>query len=227
MSVVNLSPFLKTLIDEFDKRIRKLEQPPSMVVPSLSSDPAIVYDGMVWYRTSDHKFMSRDNGATRPLGEMKYYASFYDTTTQTIGSTASSYAVKMNTTAESNGVTIDATRTKISVPYTGQYNVQFSLQLENADTSLINDAWIWVKLNNANMAASNTRMSIPNKHSGINGAAVAAWNFVLTLTPTDTFELWWASNSIQVSMPYSASAAGPPAMPSIPSVILSVTQMSW
>lgn len=214
---------LKTLIEDLDKRIRKLEQPPALEFPSLSSDPAIRRDGMVWYRTSDKKFMTQDNGLVRPIGEMKYYAICYDTSTQTAANSASVYPVSCSVTAEANGVT--NTNGLITFPYAGQYNLQFSYQLHNTD-SQAHDAMFWMRFNGNDIQWTNTQITIPSKHGSYNGAAVAAWNFMITAAAGSTFQLYWWSDSALVSI---ASVTGltSPTRPNIPGAIMSVQQVSW
>ena len=88
MSVVNLAPKLKEMFDVLDRRVRKLETQ-IFQAPVVTADPLIPKQGMIWYRSDLHKFESYDNGAVRPLGEMKYYMNAYDTTNQAVASTAS------------------------------------------------------------------------------------------------------------------------------------------
>lgn len=223
MPVVNLAPMLKTLIDDLDKRIRKLEQPPALEFPASSTDPVIRRDGMVWYRTSDKKFMTQENGVVRPIGESKYYAIAYDTTTQTASNSASVYPVSCSVTAEADGVT--NSNGLITFPYAGQYNVQFSLQLTNSD-SQARLAMFWMRFNGNDIPWTNTQITVPSKHGSYNGSAVPAWNFMVTAAAGDTFQLYWWSGSNLVTIT-STTGLTAPTRPNIPGVILSVTQTTW
>ena len=62
-----------------------------------------------------------------------YYGAFQDNTTQTAVSANTAYAVKLNTTDLTNGVSVvndgSGNPTRITLANTGIYNIQFSLQL--------------------------------------------------------------------------------------------------
>ena len=156
----------------------------------------------------------------------KMYGTFYDTTTQTIANTASVYAIKVNTTDLANAVTL-VSGSKIKVARAGIFNFQFSIQLENADTSQANDAWVWLRKNGVDVAQTNTKITLANKHSGINGAGIMALNFVLTLAANDYLELWWNANSTQVSIPSYTAVAGPPTYPAVPGVIYTISEVGY
>jgi hypothetical protein len=217
---------LRDLFNSLDSRVRKLEQSQSFEAPAVTSDPSPLRNGMIWYRSDLKKFETYDNGAVRPIGEMKYYGSFYDTTTQTTASSTAINAVKLNTTSEANGFSI-VSNTRITPTYSGVYNVQFSFQMLNADTSQNNDAFIWLRVNGSDVADSTGQITIPNKHSGINGAVIASWNYVLTLNVGQYLEFVWNSASTQVSIGYVAATSGPPVIPSIPSAIVTIQPAAW
>jgi hypothetical protein len=59
------------------------------------------------------------------------YGSFYDTTDQTAVSTTVAYAITLNTTDISQGVSI-ASSSQLTFAEAGVYNIQFSVQLQRA-----------------------------------------------------------------------------------------------
>lgn len=67
MSVVNLPPMLKTLMTDLDKRIRKLEQSTLFQAPSVTSDPAILKNGMIWYRSDLNTFRVYQNNLVKTI----------------------------------------------------------------------------------------------------------------------------------------------------------------
>ena len=67
MSVVNLPPMMKTIINELDKRIRKLEQSTLFQAPSLTADPAVLRNGMIWYRSDLNTFRVYQAGAVKTI----------------------------------------------------------------------------------------------------------------------------------------------------------------
>lgn len=151
-----------------------------------------------------------------------YYGSFYDTTTQTLASTTSAYAVAIGTTAESNGVSIVA-GTKITFAYAGTYNIQFSAQLASSDAS-IHDASIWLRKNGTDLSYTTGMVAVPNKHGTIDGKIIASWNYVLTLAAGDYLQLWWQAESTNVYLA-DIAAGTTPTTPITPSVIVTVQQV--
>ena len=69
------------------------------------------------------------------------YGAFQDSTDQTAASANTAYAVKLNTTDFSHGISVAST-SHITVTSYGIYNVQFSLQFTNTDTQ-IHDVDVW------------------------------------------------------------------------------------
>lgn len=224
MPVINLPPMLRTILGDLDKRIRKLEQPNTFEVPVLASDPKILRDGMMWYRTSDKKFMTRDNGVVRPVGEMKNWAALGDTTTQTLASTASVQAVKMNTFAAGANVTLNAD--KVYPTYSGVYNIQFSIVFDSTD-SQARDAIVWLRVDNVDVAYSGTHVTVPSKHGSLNGKAVMTVNYAIQLNAGSYFQLWWIAEATTVSIPTIPASTTPVAYPATPGVIMTVTQAAW
>lgn len=118
----------------------------------------------------------------------------------------------------SHGVTLTSgTDIKVSTP--GVYNVQFSLQLTKTDSG-DDDVDIWIGTDLGYEANSNTRVTVP----GNDGKAVAAWNYVVELTPARSLSLYWSSADSAISI---ATITGltSPTRPDIPAVILSVVKV--
>lgn len=130
-----------------------------------------------------------------------------------------------------NGCTNDGTD-GIAVDYYGIYNYQFSVQFANTDTQ-IHTAYIWLKVNGVNYPGTGSKFDVPNKHGGVDGYLIAACNFYVELAPTDTVELWAAVSqayvpavSAGIYMEAYAAQTSPFAMPSIPSVVATLTYVS-
>lgn len=120
-----------------------------------------------------------------------------------------------NTTSVNYGVYIGTPASRVYVDNTATYNVQFSAQLSNTDSSAHN-IYVWSRVNGTTdspaikieVAASST------------AAAVATGTFVIDLTTNDYFEIMWSTDNTGVRL--SAVAASSP-VPAIPSVTLAVT----
>jgi len=164
---------------------------------------------------------STGGGAT-PTG---YYGAFQDNTTQLAAAINTPYAVKLNTTDLSDGITIvnngSGDPTRITIANTGIYNIQFSLQLEKNGGSGNMTADIWLRKNGVDIPSTTGKVVLTGSASA--SPVIAAWNYVLDVVAGDYYELMWAVSNIHVEI--FAEAATPP-HPATPSAILTVTQQS-
>jgi hypothetical protein len=150
------------------------------------------------------------------------YGAYSDTTSQAIVAANTPYAITMNTTDLVDGLYLDSVHTsRVVCPASGVYNFQFSLQLQSATASTKN-VTIWARINGSNVANSATYITI----AGNNSNQVAAWNFMFRLNGGDYFELVWAADNTNVSLYHEAAQTSPYAHPAVPSVIMTVFQVS-
>ena len=147
-----------------------------------------------------------------------HYGAFSDTTTQTITSIDTAYAMTFNTTDEANGVSIGSPTSRIVVAEQGVYNVQFSAQLDKTSGAAAN-IHIWLRKNGTNVPNTASKVAI----QGTSAETVAAWNFVIQLEATNYVELMWASDDADVVL---LAASANSVWPAIPSVICTVTQVN-
>jgi len=154
------------------------------------------------------------------------YGAFQDTTDQT--ATANTATVMtFNTTDFSNGVVVED-GSKLRVSQGGIYNLQFSVQFQNADTQL-HDVSIWLRQDAAgagtDIAGSAGLVSVPNSHGGIDGHAIVGWNYFLALAANEYVELWWSTPDASAYIThYPASTS--PVRPSTASVVATMTFVS-
>lgn len=118
-------------------------------------------------------------------------------------------------------------KTLISFQNSGTYNIQFSLQFVNEDTQL-QDVTVWLRRNgedtSADVVGTGGFVSVPNKHGGVNGHNIVAWNYFVELNAGDFYQLVWSTTDYtHVSMQY-LTAGNPP--PSCASAILTVNQIN-
>lgn len=123
-----------------------------------------------------------------------------------------------------NGMTNDGTD-GIAVEQSGIYNYQFSVQFANTD-SQAHAAWIWLRKNGADVAGTGSKFDVPSSHGSSDGYLIAACNFYVELAAGDTVELWAAVNNAGVYMEAYAAQTSPFAMPSIPSVVATLSFVS-
>lgn len=120
----------------------------------------------------------------------------------------------------------------IQVAQSGIYNYQFSVQFSNTD-SQTHTAWIWLRINNADVAGTGSQFSVPSKHGSTNGHLIAAANFYVRLNAGDYVQMFAAVDvpyvpavSEGVFMEAYPARTTPFAMPAIPSVVATLTFVS-
>lgn len=150
------------------------------------------------------------------------YGAWQDTTTQT-GSTTTPTVMTYNTTDAIDGVTLTS-GSRITVPVAGVYNLQWSGQFENSDQA-VQDIWVWVRINGADLAGSTGLISIPSRKSvGVPSHIIAGWNYFLTMTAGQYVELYWLKQTSGIVLtPYAASVSPP--YPATASVIVTIAQV--
>ena len=146
------------------------------------------------------------------------YGAFYDTTTQTAAATNTGYAVKFNSETAAFAIGRGAPNSRIYVPDTSVYDVQFSLQLDKT-TGGAGSVFIWTRINGIDVPYSASRTRIKDNNAEI----VAAWNFMLDMQGGSYFELMWAVDTTSVQLIAEAATAFCPA---IPSAILTVSEVA-
>ena len=150
------------------------------------------------------------------------YGAFQSSADQTaVVNTAT--VMTFNVTDYSNAVSV-VSNSRITVTTAGIYDLQWSGQFENTDTQL-HDASVWIRLNGTDVVGSNSLISVPNKHGGVDGHTVAAWNYVVELQANQYVELWWSTDDVQVSLQAYAAGTGP-TRPTTASVIATLSFVS-
>lgn len=113
----------------------------------------------------------------------------------------------------------------IHVTYAGIYNYQFSVQLKNTD-SQIHSAWIWLRKNGVDLDGTGSKFDVISSHGGTPGFIIAAANFYVDLAAGDYVEMWAASSNTAVTFDATGAQTSPFVMPSIPSVVATLTFVS-
>ena len=141
------------------------------------------------------------------------YGAWSDLTDQT-GSTTAGTAMTYNTQDVVDTITL-VDNSKITVPTTGIYDLQFSSQFVNKDNAQ-HQVTIWAKVDGVDVPNSATILTVPaRKTASIYGYAIAAWNFFFNLNSSQYVELYWLPSSTQVTMEYEPVDALHPAAPSV------------
>jgi hypothetical protein len=147
------------------------------------------------------------------------YGAFQSLVDQTVATANTAYAMTMDTTDYSNGITL-SNSSRLNVKNAGIYNFQWSGQFENTD-SQDHDVRAWIKVNGTNLTGSTGFFAVPSKHGSVNGHGLVGWNYFLSLNANDYIELWWETDSTTVSL--QAYAAGT----NYPSTASLITTMNY
>jgi len=123
-----------------------------------------------------------------------------------------------------NGMANDGTD-GIAVEQSGIYNYQFSVQIKNTDTQ-IHSAWIWLRVNNVDVDGTGSKFDVISSHGGTPGYIIAACNFYVEAQAGDTVEMWAAVSNTAVTFEAEAAQTSPFPMPSIPSVVATLSFVS-
>jgi hypothetical protein len=163
-------------------------------------------------------------GATGTKGDPgvrgSYYGSFYDTTDQPIVAINTPQAMRLNSEVSENEIRI-VSNDRITIDNTGIYNIAFSAQIvDTANSDALVE--IWLRKNNSDVIYSNTAFKLTKK----GGSELLAWNFMVPANTGDYFQLMWASSALGVVIDATDSQTTPYPAPGIPSLILTVEQVS-
>jgi len=152
------------------------------------------------------------------------YGAFFDTDDQTAASTTVAYPITINSTAISNGVSIQ-NASEITVEQEGIYNIQFRVQLSNDDASP-QDIDIWFRQNGTDVANSNTRFGLAARKGPSDPFhTVGTVNLLLELAVNDYVQLVWRTTDLDARIEEYAAGTSP-TRPEIPSIIVTVTFVS-
>jgi hypothetical protein len=208
---------------------------PNLPISQLpSSDPltgnelfAIVQDGVTKQTTFDEiytgltgSFVSSSTFNSYTSSVQSYYLSAYHTASLTTVAQNTPYSMSFSSTDFSSGITIGGPiRNQIQISNTGIYDIQFSAQVDKTSGTTVN-GYIWLAKNGTNVPETNTQITLAG---GQNDAQVAAWNFYISASAGDYYELRYGADQTNFRIHYNTS---PTVGPDIPSIILTVGRIA-
>lgn len=99
--------------------------------------------------------------------------------------------VKWNTLESRAGFTLNNDNSA-TVPISGRYKIDYSLQFTNTD-NVAHDVFVWLQVNGGPLANSSSRFTIPaRKSAGVYGFLVAYSSVLFNAVGGDKVRLWWA-----------------------------------
>lgn len=142
-----------------------------------------------------------------------------------VSSSSSVRIIPFTSTDYSNGVALNAVdATHIDFSVGARYNLQFSAQFFNVDSSE-DIVTMWLRLDNVDVPQSAGRCAIAKKTGAGPGLLIVGWNQILDINAGSYIELCYSSitgNSVVASFPAQTS----PVTPVSPAVIFTATFVS-
>jgi hypothetical protein len=176
----------------------------SVVLPSQT--------GSFTSTSSFNSFTSSINNVTSSFGVTPYYGSFYHTASMNLALANTAYTMSLSVTDVSKGVSLSGSYGEIiKITNPGVYNIQFSAQFDKTDAQNTT-AFIWLSRTGSDVAQTNTGITLGG---GSNDSVVAAWNFFVSASANDWYQLKWGATRDNVRILYNASPAVGPAIPSL------------
>jgi hypothetical protein len=127
----------------------------------------------------------------------------------------------INTTDFTNEVTVVDT-TKLTAAKAGIYNLQWSGQFNNTDTSE-HDLSVWLRINGVDVPGSTGFVAVVSSHGGIDGHLIVGWNYYVQLAAGQYVEIWWSTTNEKLTL----ECYGPSTSPTRPSTASVVATMSF
>ena len=130
------------------------------------------------------------------------------------------------TDPNSSGVSITSGN-RITFANEGVYNIQYSLQAINTDSS-IHNVNVWLKLNGTAVSDTNSLYAITSSHGSVDGYTILAINYVIKVLAGQYVQLAWSTDNY-VHTYFETFAAGylsSPA-PQTPCAIVTATQVMY
>ena len=167
--------------------------------------------------SSINSFTQSVNTATGSL--TTYYGSFFHTASMNLALANTAYTMSFSVTDVSKGVSMSGSYSDIiKITNPGIYNIQFSAQLDKTD-SQNTTAYIWLSRTGSDVAVTNTGVTLGG---GSGDSSVAAWNFFVSASANDWYQIKWGASRDNVRLLYNGT---PPVGPAIPSIILTVNKV--
>ncbi len=159
-------------------------------------------------------------GPTGAGGALGYYGQFISTQDQTNADITGVNIVTMNSTVESNGITI-VENSKITFANAGTYLINISLQVIKTDAG-DDDFEVWFSKNGTDFANSSTLFSLHGNAAKV----VANVPIIETVAANDYIQIEWFSADADMSLEYRAAGTSP-TRPAVPSAIVTVSQIMY
>jgi len=149
------------------------------------------------------------------------FASYYDTTTQSLSGSNTPTVISFNTVAIESGITLsDSTKITVSTP--GVYSVGISMQFDKSSSLSLEPIFIWTRINGEDVPDSSGEIRLLNNNS----EALPFIPYIYELNANDYIEFVFVSSDDSVNLAYIPSSDTPYVRPGAPSITLEIKQIS-
>jgi hypothetical protein len=149
------------------------------------------------------------------------FASYYDTTTQSLSGTNTPTVISFNTVVIESGITLsDSTKITVSIP--GVYSVGISMQFDKSSVLSLEPIYIWTRVNGEDVPDSAGEIRLLNNNS----EALPFIPYLYELNANDYIEFVFASSDDSVILSYIPLTNSPYVRPGAPSITLDIKQIS-
>jgi len=188
---------------------------------TISELPLLPYNDL----NDDTKVPVEASGSTYhiPFSDIIHrpFASYYDTTTQSLSGTNTPTVISFNTVVIESGITLsDSTKITVSTP--GVYSAGISMQFDKNSLSSLEPIYIWTRVNGNDVPDSAGEIRLLNNNS----EALPFIPYLYELNANDYIEFVFASSDDSVILSYIPSSVSPYARPGSPSITLDIKQIS-
>ena len=140
---------------------------------------------------------------------------------QTSGTAGGVGAYVVSVSQERTSLTITGTiQSKIVATNPGIYNLQFNAQFQNVNAA-DKIASVWLKKVGTDVVGSNRFVTVPLGTQN----TIAGWSYMVSLDAAEYVELWWSTNSTDISLVFAAAGTSP-TRPTTASVIATLSFVS-
>lgn len=140
---------------------------------------------------------------------------------------AGTYTVSTSATVASTSMT-GSIQSKMIVEHSGVYNLQFSVQTRNVAAQNY-DLDMWLRQDGAgdgvDIVGSRGSVTVSAKHGSVDGGTITGWNYFVSLLAGEFVEIWWSTNSVDVTIPAYPATTGP-VRPSTASAVVTMSFVS-
>ena len=163
-------------------------------------------------------------GVTIPLSTISdlKYGEFYSSQDQTASANVATAITFNNSASFNTGITV-ASNSQITFDTAGTYLIAVSIQFVSSDPSE-QDATVWFRKNGTDITASASKVTVPK--TSVGGALLFQVTLMESVTASQYIQVYYAVESANVTVDFTAAQSSPFICPAIPSVILVATRVA-